>query len=246
MAARRHLHRTWRRTRPRRQRVAAYLRRRVWALQARAWGYRAKSWLSALWERWTGRVRNDTRYGHVRGAQLAVAAAAVAGMGARPRRSEPRVLIGRVIGTNAPSPEDGPIAAIGRGLMAITIGDTEEEPVAAPVQRVRDAAEELKDALSEFGNIGMLDYEKGLKELPSLFEKLAQGLDQMAHRAEDEEPIDSSVIEFFDQISQASRGASDVADEMPGLFRAAHEAELERLENPRPHEEKWDVSRQDD
>ncbi|MDA2810362.1 hypothetical protein O4J56_06895 [Nocardiopsis sp. RSe5-2] len=222
------------------------MRKRVWAMQARAWGYRAKSWLARLWERWTGRVSDDARYGNVRGAQLALAAAAVAGFGARPRRSEPRVLTGRVIGTNAPSPQDGPIAAIGRGLMAITVGTpTEEESVAAPVQRVRDAAEELKSALSDFGGMGMLDYERGLKELPELFEQLAQGLDNMANRAEDEEPVDASVLNFFSVISQASRGASGVASEMPGLFRAAHETELERLENPRPNEEKWDVTQQD-
>src|SRR5699024_715873 len=56
------------------------------------------------------------------------------------------------------------------------------------------------------------------------------------------QPLDPSVLEFFGTIEDAARGASEVADELPGLFRAAHEVELERLENPRRGEHKWDVS----
>src|SRR5690606_32792172 len=72
--------RAWRASRPQRVRFASYMRRRVWAMQARAVGYRVRSWagrvFGGLWERMTRRVRSEPRYGSMRGAQLALAAAA--------------------------------------------------------------------------------------------------------------------------------------------------------------------------
>ncbi|WP_026120845.1 hypothetical protein [Nocardiopsis potens] len=242
--------RAWRATRPQRVRVASYMRRRVWAMQARAVGYRVRSWagrvVGGLWERMTRRVRSEPRYGSMRGAQLALAAAAIAGFGARRRHAEPRTLTGRVIGTSAPSPQGGPIAAIGRGLLSITIGSTEEKPVSTQVQRIRDAAEELRQAIGEFSGMGMREYEEGLGEISGVLSELSRGVAQMAQVNEEEMPVDKAVLDYLGTIAEAAQGAADVAEELPGLYRAAHERELERLESPRAGEEKWDVTQQDD
>src|SRR5699024_6747231 len=78
--------------------------------------------------------------------------------------------------------------------------------------------------------VGMLTYEQRLKQISSILWIIADGIRDMATTAEDEQPLDPSVLEFFGTIEDAARGASEVADELPGLFRAAHEVELERLE----------------
>ena len=226
-------------------RLASYLRKRKWALRLRGWGTSFSDWFSRLWDGLRGRA-SDPRYGRLKGWQLTAAAAAIGALGAGKKKSDPRPpLVGRIIGTAAPTPgEHGPLSIAGRTLLALTVG--EGEALAPEVQRVKDAAEEMKAALSQLGGsqVGMLTYEQGLKQLGPILAVVADGLKDMAATAEDEQPLDSSVLEFFGTIEDAARGASQVAEELPGLFRAAHEVELERLENPRRGEEKWDVSQQ--
>ncbi|WP_285757152.1 hypothetical protein [Nocardiopsis ansamitocini] len=229
------------------QRVSGYLRRRRWALRMRGW------WqgIGDLWGRWWNTLRrraSDPRYGRLRGWQLGVAAAAIGAIGAGPKKSAPRVLTGRIIGTCAPVPGgEGPLSIAGRLIFALTSDDEGDKPVAPEVQRVRDAAEELRAALQALGGsqVGMLTYEQGLKELEPTLSTVADGLTEMGTMAEDEQPLDPAVTEFFTVISDAARGSAEVASELPGLFRAAHEVELGRLEAPRTHEERWDVSHQD-
>lgn len=228
------------------QRLGDYLRKRKWALRVRGWGTSFSDWWSRLWDGLRGRA-SDPRYGRLKGWQLTAAAAAIGALGAGKKKTTPRPpLVGRIIGTAAPTPGDaGPLTIAGRTLLALTTGEG-EAPLAPEVQRVKDAAEEMKAALALLGGsqVGMLTYEQGLKELGPVLGIIADGLKDMATTAEDEQPLDGSVLEFFGTIEDAARGASQVADEMPGLFRAAHEVELERLENPRRGEEKWDVSQQ--
>jgi len=244
--ARKGWHKSRVRIRSRSRRLGDYLRKRKWALRMRGWGRGFADWWSRLWDGLRTRA-SDPRYGRLHGWQLTVAAAAIGALGAGTKKTAPRPpLVGRIIGTAAPTPgEDGPITIAGRTLLALTAG--EEEELAPEVQRVKDAAEEMRTALYQLGGsqVGMLTYEQGLKQISPILGIIADGLRDMATTAEDEQPLDPSVLEFFGTIEDAARGASEVADELPGLFRAAHEVELERLENPRRGEHKWDVSQQD-
>lgn len=243
--ARKGWHKSRVRIRSRTKRLSTYLRKRKWALRMRGWGTSVSDWWSRVWDALFRRA-SDPRYGHLKGWQLTVAAAAIGALGAGKKKTAPRPpLVGRIIGTAAPTPGDGPIITAGRTLLAITTGEG-DEALAPEVQRVKDAADEIKEALAQLGGsqVGMLTYEQGLKEISPILGIIADGLKDMASTAEDEQPLDPSVLEFFGTIEDAARGASQVAEELPGLFRAAHEVELERLENPRRGEEKWDVSQQ--
>ncbi|WP_053619086.1 hypothetical protein [Nocardiopsis sp. NRRL B-16309] len=229
------------------KRLSSYLRKRKWVLRMRGWRRGLWDWFGGLWASLLGRAR-DPRYGPMRGWQLGIAAAAIGALGAGGKKSTPRPpLVGRIIGTAAPVPGDGPFVMAGRTIFALTTGEEKETPLAPEVQRVRDAAQEIQDALAALGGsaVGMLAYEQGLKELGPTLAAIADGVKNMATTAEDEQPLDGSVLEFFGTIEDAARGASEVAEELPGLFRAAHEVELDRLENPRNNEQKWDVSQQD-
>ena len=246
--ARRFWHKRRVRFRSRSRRLGDYLRKRKWALRMRGWGRGLADWWSRLWDALRDRA-SDPRYGRLHGWQLTAAAVAIGALGAGKRTAQPRPtpLVGRIIGTAAPTPgEDGPITIAGRTLLALTAGEETEE-LAPEVQRVKDAADEIREALAQMGRsqVGMLTYEQGLKQISPVLGVIADGLRDMATTAEDEQPLDPSVLEFFGTIEDAARGASEVADELPGLFRAAHEVELERLEAPRRGEHKWDVSQQD-
>ncbi|MDS1271555.1 hypothetical protein RIF23_14745 [Lipingzhangella sp. LS1_29] len=237
----------WDRIRPRAVRMRRYLANRRWALRVRSWWARARGMATHWWDRLRGRVSTDPRYGRLSGVQLGIAAAAVGALGAAPQRSQPRVLVGRVIGTAAPVP--GTITGPTRRpfeLPAVT-SPVEEAAMATEVQRVTDATDELRNALASLGGsqVGMLTYEMGLRQLAPVLKTLAEGFSEMGTTAEDEQPLAPEVTEFFHTISQAVHASAEVADELPGLFRAAHETELARLENPRVAEAKWDVSAQD-
>lgn len=227
-------------------RLASYLRKRKWALRVRGWGTSFSDWFSRLWDTLRGRA-SDPRYGRLKGWQLTAAAAAIGALGAGKKKSDPRPpLVGRIIGTAAPTPgEHGPLAIAGRTLLALTVGEG-EETLAPEVQRMKDAATELKSAMAALGgaDIGMLEYLQGLKELEAALTEVAEGIKEMGGQTEEEQPVGGSTLDFFGTIEDAVRGSSTVAEEMPGLFEAEHESELERLRNPRRREEKWDVSHQ--
>ncbi|MBR8745221.1 hypothetical protein DSY14_26560 [Nocardiopsis sp. MG754419] len=227
------------------RRLGDYLKRRRWALRVRGWGERFSDWWDQLWSALLGRA-SDSRYGRLKGWQLATAAAAIGALGAGKKKAQPRPpLVGRIIGAAAPTPgDDGPIALAGRLALALTEGDP---PVAPEVQRIKDAADELKEGLSELGmsDVGMLTFEQALQQIGPILTIVADGLKGLADSSEEEQPLDESVIEYMHTIEGAARGSSEVAEELPGLFRAAHEVELARLENPRRGERKWDVSQQD-
>lgn len=111
---------------------------------------------------------------------------------------------------------------------------------------MKTAAEELKSAMAALGgaDIGMLEYLQGLKELESSLTEIADGIKEMGGQSEEEQPVGGSTLAFFGTIEDAVRGSATIAEEMPGLFEAEHEVELERLRNPRRGEAKWDITHQ--
>src|SRR5699024_1346311 len=114
--ARRFWHKRRVRFRSRSRRLGDYLRKRRWALRIRGWGQALADWWSRLCTR-----ASDPRYGRLHGWQLTAAAAAIGALGAGKRTAQPRPtpLVGRIIGTAAPTPgEDGPITIAGRTLLA--------------------------------------------------------------------------------------------------------------------------------
>src|SRR5699024_3117421 len=114
--ARRFWHKRRARFRSRSRRLGDYLRKRRRALRIRGWGQALADWWSRLCTR-----ASDPRYGRLHGWQLTAAAAAIGALGAGKRTAQPRPtpLVGRIIGTAAPTPgEDGPITIAGRTLLA--------------------------------------------------------------------------------------------------------------------------------
>lgn len=119
------------------------------------------------------------------------------------------------------------------------------EQLPGEIIRAEAAANEMRAALSAFGGaeVHMLVYEQGLIALPDILRTLGTGLSQMSDRAEAEQPLDPSVVDFMHRIAGAVHQVATVTDELHPLFRAAHEKELELLENQRPNAHRWGPQR---
>ena len=225
------------------ERTQDYMRKRARKLRTTAFWQGVASWWGRLW----GRIRGDERYGPMSSASAAASALAVAALGPSHRRSAPRrALTGRVIGTSARTPGDAarrPLA-LGAGSSGETLeGNIMNKP--GQIIRAETAADEMRAALAAFGgdDMHMLTFEQGLIALPQILSKIGAGLGQMSSSAEGEQPLDPAVIEFMHQISAAVHQVARISEELPPLFRAAHEAELNLLEKKVPNAQRWDRSR---
>ncbi|MFV2194787.1 hypothetical protein [Nocardiopsis sp. LOL_012] len=228
-------------------RTRDYMRKRIRRLRAGALWRALARWWGRLWSR----VRSDDRYGPMSDASAATSALAVAVLGASERSSRPRrALTGRVIGTSARVPGEltaGQRPAIGAGGSGAPVeGHVMNKP--NEIIRAESAADEMRAALAAFGgaDVHMLTYEGGLQALPGMLRTIGSGLHEMSAVAESEQPLHPAVVQYMHQLSAAVHQVADVADELPGLFRAAHETELQRLEAPRAGEHRWDASQRDD
>ncbi|WP_028647278.1 hypothetical protein [Nocardiopsis sp. CNT312] len=228
-------------------RTRDYVRARIRRLRAGALWRALTRWWGRLWSR----VRSDDRYGPMSDASAAASALAVAVLGASERSSRPRrALTGRVIGTSARTPGEitaGQRLAIGAGGSGAPVeGHVMNKP--NEIIRAESAADEMRAALAAFGgaDVHMLTYEGGLQALPGMLRTIGSGLHEMSAVAQSEQPLHPAVVQYMHQLSAAVHQVADVADELPGLFRAAHETELQRLEAPRAGEHRWDASQRDD
>lgn len=227
------------------ERTRDYMRQRSRALRRRAFWQRLAGW----WDRLRGRVSDD-RYGQMSTASAAASALAVAALGPGRRYSTPRpALTGRVIGSSARTPGDAtrrPLA-IGAGSSGVLEG-TIMARKPNEIVRAETAADEMRAALAAFGSadVHMLTFEQGLIALPQILRTIGAGLSEMSSVSEGEQPISPAVIQMMHQLSGAVHQVAGVADELPDLFRAAHEAELDLLERRRPNAHRWDSSRRDD
>lgn len=89
------------------------------------------------------------------------------------------------------------------------------------------------------------DIHRFLDALPAIHETLAEALAAVADRLDAATPVDTAVCEHLRELAAASAGHAELARESVHLFRARHEPELERIENPRAGEEMFDVTAQD-
>ena len=104
------------------------------------------------------------------------------------------------------------------------------------------AAEAISEYIGAWAPENAIELDSFLAGLPGLFEALAAAVSGVADRLGSEFPVDPSVPEHLAEIAATVAGMGDFAAEAHAIHRMAHSAELERIENPRPHEELWDVA----
>jgi hypothetical protein len=125
-------------------------------------------------------------------------------------------------------------------------GDAGASQVKGDRQAVSGHIDAATEAVSEY--IGAwapenaLELDSFLAGLPRLFEALAAAMAGVAERLGSEFPVQPSVPEHLLEIASTVAGMGDLAAEAHAIHRVAHAAEMERIENPRPNEELWDVA----
>lgn len=124
------------------------------------------------------------------------------------------------------------------------------DPVAGPSQRdyqvvsghIAAATEAISEYIGTWAPENALDLDSFLAGLPGLFEALAAAVAGVAERLGAEFPVHPTVAEHLDEIAATVAGMGEFAAEAHMIHRIAHAAEMERIENPRPNEELWDVA----
>jgi hypothetical protein len=103
------------------------------------------------------------------------------------------------------------------------------------------ATEAVSENIGAWAPENALDLDAFLAGLPLLFEAVAASVAGVAERLGSEFPVDPSVPEHLQEIAATVAGMGEFAGEAHAIHRIAHAAEMDRIENPRPNEELWDV-----
>ncbi len=104
------------------------------------------------------------------------------------------------------------------------------------------AAEAVTEGFANFDPHNAADLMGMFETMPDFFEELARALNVLAQKSEDELPIHPATQEGIREIAAVLGGLHDQAGELNKLFRETHAKEIERIEEPRPQEQLWDVS----
>jgi hypothetical protein len=81
--------------------------------------------------------------------------------------------------------------------------------------------------------------------LPELFGEMGAALSAQADRLESDHPYAGRTTDALRELAAVVAGLADHATEMHSTFETEFEPELARIDNPRPGEAEFDVSRQD-
>lgn len=87
---------------------------------------------------------------------------------------------------------------------------------------------------------GMAQWGADMQALEGVLTNVAMVLRNIEHGANDL-PIEPAVVGTIGTVAALLEAASSAAGEIHSTFRTVHKDELDRIENPRTGESKWDV-----
>lgn len=108
----------------------------------------------------------------------------------------------------------------------------------APIEQAADAI----NAIGAWEPESVTEIDEFLANLGQLYEALATTQANLAQRFGSDLPIGAPVVEHLGELASGAAALTDHANQGREIFRSHHEADFDRLENPRPREEMWDVS----
>jgi hypothetical protein len=107
---------------------------------------------------------------------------------------------------------------------------------------VEATAEAVESHIGGWRPESAADLDLFLASLPLLFEAVSNSIIRVAATLGADFPVDAAVPERLHEIAATVAGMADFSAEAHAVHRVAHAAELERIENPRPNEQIWDVA----
>ena len=108
-------------------------------------------------------------------------------------------------------------------------------------QILTDLSEQMVGAANGYDPEGMLEWGRDMQAMEQVLTNIG-GVLQALQRGADDLPVNQVVKDTIGAVGELQSACSSAAAEIHATFRAVHHAELDRLENPRPNEAKWDAS----
>jgi len=106
------------------------------------------------------------------------------------------------------------------------------------------AADAIRDYLGGFVPQNAADLTGFVCGLHEVFAAIQESLGSVNTRFSDDEPVDPRVVDHLNELRGMLVPITEFAAEAGPLFLDAHRTDLERLENPRPNEQRMDYSQQ--
>lgn len=106
---------------------------------------------------------------------------------------------------------------------------------------LHDLSGQMAAAATGYEPDGMLQWGADMQALEGVLDNVA-GVLRALEKGADDLPIEPAVKHTLASVGALQSSCSSAAAEIHHTFRAVHEAELDRLENPRPGERKWDAA----
>lgn len=107
--------------------------------------------------------------------------------------------------------------------------------------RLQQLSEEMHAAAAGYKPTGMLEWGMDMQSLETVLGNVAQVLRALESGA-DNLPVNPAVKATLGSVAALQQSCSSAAADIHATFRAVHATELDRLENPRPDEQMWDVA----
>jgi hypothetical protein len=104
------------------------------------------------------------------------------------------------------------------------------------------AAEAIEQHIGSWEPENAFDLDLFLSGLPRLFDSVSGSIGHVASRLGEEFPVHPAVTERLHEIAATVAGMSEFAADAHAIHRVVHEKEIERIEEPRPGEQIWDVT----
>ncbi len=109
---------------------------------------------------------------------------------------------------------------------------------------IAQATEAVQEFFHSFTPTTVADARSLFSELPEFLTETAKAIAAAAARIESDTPIAKAIAEHMHDLASGVAGLGDRATELRGMFERVHETELRRVDEPRPGEEMFDVTRQ--
>jgi len=113
--------------------------------------------------------------------------------------------------------------------------------MASPITR---AAEDFSKAVSTWQPEGPGDMIGTFDGMPESMREMTSGVAGIVATMQDGMPTNPATKAAADEFLKMMSGLEPAAQELADMFRRDHQTEIDRVENPRPNEELWDVARE--
>lgn len=139
-----------------------------------------------------------------------------------------------------------PLGPVDNGdTTAATITTTKGPDMSTSAFDFREAAEAMLQQAQQAEPGGMMSVLAAFEGLPEAMQSIAETMAVVATKASDEMPLDPKVGDAIADLHKHLLAAVGVAEQVSETFRAAHESDIRRHEDPRVAEHQWDTNAND-